>query len=224
MVRQVRPIVRYDICDDHAGDESHIGRRGIGMPETSKYSLLLGGLSSAADAQDPGERVVPESADIEIAIQNVLRAPITVTGGHRDPSVSLGLGGDADQEWTIPRRYAIKAPPEIPTSELYAGLVHALLDVAPLPSGIVSNWTVRIALEDNTGKRVGNGTFEIPRGGGRRRFLSPSGMGGIALGALAGAALGGPVGVIIGAAIGGAAGEALERQFPSTPTPKPRRA
>jgi hypothetical protein len=47
------------------------------------------------------------------------------------------------------------------------------------------------------------------------RVLSPSGMGGIALGTVAGAALGGPVGALVGAALGVAAGEALEYQFPS---------
>ena len=43
------------------------------------------------------------------------------------------------------------------------------------------------------------------------RILSPSGMSGVALGTVAGAALAGPVGAVVGAALGGAAGEALER-------------
>lgn len=192
------------------------------MPETSKYSLLLGGLLHAADGHGAGEPVVPVAAEIQEAAQNVLRSPISVTGGMRDPSVSLDLGGDADQDGTTPRRYFVEVPSEVPPAEVYAGLVQALLDVAPLPPGIVSNWTVRIALEDESGQRIASRLWEIPRGGGRRRFLSPSGIGGIALGALVGAWLGGPVGLVIGAPLGAAGGEALERLFPSTPAPNPR--
>ena len=192
------------------------------MAETKRYSLLLGGLSRAADMPGLEHQVGPRPSEIQVAAQNVLHAPITVTGGARDPSISLGLGTGNDQDWPTPRRYLIEAPAELSPSELYAGLVLAMLDVAPLPSGIVSNWTVRIALENDFGERIGDRTFEIPRGGGRRRFLSPSGMGGIALGALVGAWLGGPVGLVIGAPLGAAGGEALERLFPSTPAPKPR--
>ena len=192
------------------------------MGDVKRYSLLLGGLSRAADMPGLERQIVPSPSDVEVAAQAVLHAPITVTGGQRDPSVSLGLGSDPNQSWSAPRRYLIEAPSELSPSELYAGLVLAMLDVAPLPSGIVSNWTVRVALENDSGEWIADRTFEIPRGGGRRRFLSPSGIGGIALGALVGAWLGGPVGLAIGAPLGAAGGEALERLFPSTPAPKPR--
>jgi hypothetical protein len=194
------------------------------MKQAKIYSLLLGGLSRAADFPGLERQVVPSPEDIEVAAQTILRISIKIGGGDRDTSVSLGLGDSADQEWPAPRRYSVEVLDIIPPAELYAGLVQALLDVAPLPSGIISDWTVRIALEDEKGERVADRLWLIPRGGGRRRFLSPSGMGGIALGGLAGAALGGPIGLVVGAALGGAAGEALERQFPSAPAPKPRRA
>jgi hypothetical protein len=194
------------------------------MPETKTYSLLLGGLLRASDMPGLERQVVPHASDVEAAAGAVLGESLRIIGGDRDPSTDFGLGGPPHQKWPAPRRYGIEASSDIPTSQLYAGLVAAILDVAPLPSGFMSNCTVRIALEDDAGRRIGDGTYEIPQGGGRRRLLSPSGMGGIALGALAGAALGGPVGVVIGAAIGGAAGEVLERQFPSVPDRKPRQA
>lgn len=45
--------------------------------------------------------------------------------------------------------------------------------------------------------------------------LSPTGLGGVAFGVVAGGARAGPVGALVGAALGGAAGEALEAAIPS---------
>lgn len=194
------------------------------MPDTKKFTMLLGGLLRASDMPGLEQQVVPRAVDVEAAARVVLGDSLVVTGGNRDTSTDFGLGGPPHQRWPAPRRYYIESPSTVPEAQLYAGLVAAILDVAPLPSGFLSNCTVRIALDDDDGKRLADGRYDIPHGGGRRRFLSPTGMGGIALGGLAGAALGGPLGVVIGAALGGAAGEALERQFPSSPATKPRQA
>ena len=62
---------------------------------------------------------------------------------------------------------------------------------------------------------------DAPKQHGAFRILSPSGMSGIALGTVAGAALAGPIGAVLGAALGGAAGEALERVSPSESSERP---
>jgi len=181
------------------------------------WSFLIGGLSRAADMPGLAHRVVPSADEMCTAAQRILGPKVVITGGDSDQSVRLGLGGDATQQWPHPRRYEILADPDLTAERLYSVLVTTFLDVAPLPSGIVSNWTVRLVLEDEDGDRVADGNFQIPQGGGRRQLLSAAGMSGIALGGLAGAAFAGPVGAIVGMVVGGAAGEALERQFPSEP-------
>src|SRR5438067_1391810 len=115
------------------------------MSGTKMYSLLLGGLSRASDMPRLEQRVVPSPSDVEAAARTVLGEPVTVTGGQRDPSIRLGLVDD-DQDWPTARRYVVEVPSDVLPSRLYAGLVHAMLDVAPLPPGITSEWTVRIAL------------------------------------------------------------------------------
>jgi hypothetical protein len=67
-------------------------------------------------------------------------------------------------------------------------------------------------------KWAGSSTSEHGKGSERRRVLlglSPTGLGGVAFGVVAGGALAGPAGALIGAALGGAAGEALESAIPS---------
>jgi hypothetical protein len=182
-----------------------------------QWSLLIGGLSRAADMPGLAHQVVPTADEICTAAQRLLGPKVIVTGGEADRSVRLGLSNDTTYEWPHPRRYDVMADPEVAVEQLYDVLVTAVLDVAPLPSGIVSNWTVRLVLEDEYGMRVADRIVEIPQGGGRRRLLSASGMSGIALGGLAGAAVAGPVGAIVGMVVGGAAGEVLEHQFPSEP-------
>lgn len=182
-----------------------------------QWSLLIGGLSRAADMPRLAHQVVPSAEEINAAAQRIVGPCVMVTGGDPDPMVRLGLSNDPTHNWPHPRRYVVSADTTFEVPRLYEILVTAVLDVAPLPSGIVTQWTVRIALEDEHGVRVADQPFEIPRGGGRRRLLSSSGMSGIALGGLAGAAFGGPIGAILGMVVGGAAGEALERQFPTSP-------
>ena len=180
-----------------------------------QWSLLIGGLLRAADMPGLDRQVVPRADEISAAAQVVLGPHVAVTEGHADKSVSLGLDDDPNYKWTSPRRYRITAPAEIPASNLYTGLVAAVLDVAPLPSGIISDWTIRIVLEDEHGMRVADKMYEIQQGGGRRRLLSLAGMSGAIFGGATGAFIGGPVGAVVGLVAGGAVGEVIERQFPS---------
>jgi hypothetical protein len=185
------------------------------MSETRSWSLLIGGLSRAADMPGLAHQVVPRAVDIEQSVVALSGVQLTVRGGLADPTAQLGLGAESKQRMTTPRQYSIETSADLTALQVLDALTRAVQHVTPLPSGIVSDWTLIVALDDSAGRRIGSRTVHIPRGGGRG-ILSPSGMGGIALGGLAGAAVGGPVGAVIGAAIGGAAGEALERQFPSS--------
>jgi hypothetical protein len=183
------------------------------MSGTRQWSLLIGGLLRAADMPQLESQVVPRAEEINAAVQVILNPQVIVIGGDPDASVTLGLGGNADYEWPTPRRYLVVAPHDISASQLYEGLVTAVLDVAPLPSGIKSNWTVRIAMDDHAGARVADRTFEIPQGGGRRSLLLRRTT---LSGALGGGLLGsgfGPIGAAGGMIIGGAAGYLMERRL-----------
>jgi hypothetical protein len=191
------------------------------MSEVRQWSLLIGGLLRAADMPQLERQVVPRAEEIGAAVQVVLGPLVVVTGGAPDPSVALGLGGDPEYEWPAPRRYRVVAPSDILAQDLYRGLVTAVLDVAPLPPGVMSNWTVRIALDDNAGERVADRTFEIPQGGGRRSLLlRRNTLSGALGGGLIGAGFG-PIGAAGGMIIGGAAGYLLERRLQEA-TAKPR--
>src|SRR4051794_21419832 len=123
------------------------------MSEVRKYSLLIGGLLRAADMPGLEHRVVPRPSEIEHATAVILNAPIKVAGGQPDPETRLWFEGSDDQDVTAPRRYSVEIPAGVEEAELFSALVRAVLDVTPLPSGIVSDWSIIIALDDGAGKR-----------------------------------------------------------------------